>query len=298
MKKNEVATVSVIIPTYNEEDTIGEIIKKIISIDQNWEIIVVDDGSSDKSFDIASSMEAKVLRNPYNIGLGGCLKRGAREAKGDILIFIDGDGQHPPEEIHKLLEEIEDYNMIVGSRDFSQQTYQRGLGNWLLRRVAEIITRRKIPDLTIGFRSVWKNNFMEFIHLLPNGYSSATTLTIAMFEAGLFIKFVPISDVKFRISGKSKVKFLRDGLFFLKTIIRIIMMFSPLKVFFPVSIVIGITGCGMSAYDIITGYNLQESSVLMVILSAITFSFGVMADYLSQLRRDINVRTNKGKDHK
>jgi len=293
MPNNESIKVSIIIPVYNEENTIGEVIQEIKEFDQDWEIIVIDDASTDGSYQIASRMGVKILRNPYNIGLGGCLKRGAREAMGNILMFLDGDGQHPPKEIPKLLKDIGEFNMIVGVRDLSQQHYHRGIGNWVLKWVAERITKRKIPDLTSGFRCLKKKNFMEFIHLLPNGFSSATTLTIAMLEAGLFVKFVLISNIKPRISGKSKIRFIRDGLFFLKIAIRIIMMFSPLKIFFPVSLITGVVGLSMSLNDILTSNNLQESSVLMIILAALMFSFGIMADYLSHLRRDISFRNNK-----
>ena len=287
-EKNDYRDVSIIIPTYNEESTIADVITRIKKLNKEWEIIVVDDGSTDRSHEISTSLGIKILRNPYNIGLGGSLKRGARHANGNILVFLDGDGQHPPEEIPKLLEDIDNYNMTVGVRDFSQQFYHRGIGNWVLKYVAEMITGFKIPDLTTGFRCVHKNNFMDFIHLLPNGFSSATTLTIAMLEAGLFVKFIPITKISPRQHGNSKIRFFRDGFFFLKTAIRIIMMFSPLKVFFPVSFLIGAVGLIMSAFDIFVSNNLQESSVLMVILSAITFSFGVMADYLARLRRDIS----------
>ena len=285
--------ISVIVPVYNEERTIGDVIDRIKDMSDDFEVIVIDDGSSDNSSQVAAERGVRVLRNPYNIGLGGSLKRGARESNGDILVFIDGDGQHPPEEIPKLLKDIREYNMVVGSRNISQQHYHRGLGNWLLCWFAERITKQKIPDLTTGFRCLKKKNFMEFIHLLPNGFSSATTLTIAMMEAGLFVKFVPIENVKPRNTGKSSIRFFRDGMFFSKIAVRIIMMFSPLKVFFPLSLVVGSVGLGMGLYDIITANNLQESTVLMVILSALMFSFGVMADYLAHLRRDISVRSNK-----
>ena len=299
LKSTTYRDVSIIIPVYNEDRTLGDIIDRLKGLSLEWEIIVIDDGSSDRSYEISKEKGVSVFRNPYNIGLGGCLKRGAREANGSILVFIDGDGQHPPEEIPKLLNDIDEYNMIVGTRNFSQQHYHRGFGNIILCWVAKLITGRVIPDLTTGFRCVRRKDYLEFAHILPNGFSSATTITLAMLEGGFFVKFVPVSGVKPRIAGSSKIKLLSDGIFFTKTIIRIIMMFSPLKVFLPMSLIIGGIGVSMGICDIVSENNLQESSVLMVILSAITFSFGVVADYLSNIRRDIAVRGNRNnnRDH-
>jgi glycosyltransferase involved in cell wall biosynthesis len=287
--------VSIIIPAYNEEEVIGNVLQRLIDMDKKWEIIVVDDGSADSTSEICRKMGITVLKNPYNIGLGGSLKRGAREARGDILVFIDSDGQHPPEKIPELLQHMDLYDMVVGCRDHTQQYYHRAMGNHILKRVAKQISGYDIPDLTTGFRVLRKQYYMRYIHLLPNGFSTATTITLAMLLDGLFVKFILLAGMKPRTSGQSQIRFVKDGWFFLKIIVRIIMMFSPMKIFVPIGILIGTIGVSMGTYDIIGFNNLQESSVLMILLSAVVFSFGIGADYLSHIRRDISMNLFKNR---
>lgn len=284
MEDTKDSKISIIVPAYNEEAKIGEVIKRIRQVNQEWQIVVVDDGSSDQTSELAEAAGAKVLKHPYNIGLGGSLKSAARIVDGDILIFVDADGQHPPEEIPKLLDFMETHDMVVGVRTLSQQASHRAWGNRIFIWVAEKLSGHKIPDLTSGFRAVRREYFMEFIHLLPNRYSSSTTLTLAMLKAGLFVRFVPISGTKNRETGKSGIALLRDGFRIIGLIVRTIMLFNPQKFFLPTAA--GIFGIGLliGIFQLLSLGGIRGTTIIFILAGILIFMFGLLADQIANVR--------------
>ena len=284
MKNSKDFGVSIIIPAFNEEGTIGEVIRRIQNVNWEWQILVINDGSDDETAKIAKAAGAKVLNHPYNIGLGGCLKNGARVAKGDIFVFIDGDGQHPPEDIPRLLEAMDEYDMAVGVRSLSQQLTHRAFGNRIFSWVANRLSGHKVPDLTSGFRAIRRECFMEFIHLLPNRYSSATTLTLAMLKAGLFVRFIPVSDTKLRERDKSGIRPLRDGINILSLIVRIIMLFNPNKFFLPIGGGLVGVGCLFGALQLLNLGGIRGSTIIFIVTGILILMFGLCADQISNIR--------------
>lgn len=282
MKNNIKA--SIVIPAFNEEESIHLLITKLKKLDCVSEIIVVDDGSTDETFSVAKKAGASVIRHPYNIGNGAAIKTGAKAAKEDVLLFIDGDSQHPSEAIPELLAYIDQFDMVVGSRD-NNATRLRGIGNFLLKKLAEFLSDHKIMDLTSGFRAVRKEQFMKFYNLYPLKYSYPTTITLAFLVNGLFVKYVPIKGIKKRTTGESGISPLRDGFNFLNIIFRMIILFNPTKVFLPTSIVIILLGIIWGARNVILFNSLNASSVISIIIGIFVFLFGLIAQEISYLYR-------------
>ena len=229
-------TFSVVLPAKNEAGAIGQTIEQILALQLVDEVIVVNDGSSDQTLQVAEQAGAKVISHPYSKGNGAAIKTGARHAQGEIIIFMDADGQHNPEDISRLLHQIAGgHDMVVGARQKgSQASFGRGLANSFYNGLATWMTGHDVHDLTSGFRAVRSEKFREFLYLLPNGFSYPTTSTMAFFRAGYSVKYIPIHAAK-RI-GKSHIRLLKDGLRFLLIIFKIGTLFSPLKIFAPVSI--------------------------------------------------------------
>jgi len=276
--------ISIIIPAHNEAETIGDIIQRIRRVNPDWEILVVDDGSSDKTAEVSVGAGAQVLKHPYNIGMGGAIKNAVRRVKGDIFVLVDGDGQHPPEEIPKLLENLKDHDMVVGIREMADQLSHRAFGNRVFNWVANRLSGHKIPDLTSGFRAIRKEYFLEFIHLLPNGYSSATTLTLAMLKAGLFVRFVPISGMTIRKKGKSGIMPLFDGLGIIGIIVRIIMVFNPNKFF--LSVGGGLLGFGLlfGLFQLLYVGGIRGTTIIFTLTGILILMFGLLADQIANIR--------------
>lgn len=279
---------SVVIPAYNEEQAISSVIKKtqkeIHDLDLDYEIIVVDDCSNDRTKVFAEKAGANVLEHPYNIGNGAAIKSGIRVARGRWIVFMDGDGQHDPVYIKQLLQEMDDYQMVVGARQMDHNTdFHRDFGNRIYNWLASYVCNRKIEDLTSGFRAVRADVAREFLHLLPNTFSYPTTLTLAVARSGYPFKYFPI-DVS-RRKGKSKIKLLRDGLRFLMIIFKVSTLFSPLKIFVPASL--GLFGLGFSygLYKVLvlnTRYG--PTSALLMTMSGLVFLIGLVSEQLTQLR--------------
>src|SRR6476469_4880937 len=228
-------TLTVIIPAYNEGDAVDKVIYKVREIRPQAEIIVVDDGSRDNTSDTARRAGARVIRHPYNKGNGAAVKTGLRAAHGDVVLLLDADGQHPPEDIERVLAGIGEYDLVVGARTRqSESAWIRDLGNAIFNNLATYLSGRKIPDLTSGFRAMRRDYIMEFIHLLPNLYSYPTTSTLAFIKAGYNVQFVPIKARKG--TGRSNTKIVRDGTRAIVIILRMITLFAPMKIFLPVSI--------------------------------------------------------------
>jgi glycosyltransferase involved in cell wall biosynthesis len=275
---------SIIIPVYNEERTLASVIAKINALRlPAAEIIVVDDGSTDRSGEIALACGANVIRHPYNIGNGAAIKTGIRAARGNLLVLMDGDGQHPPEDIPKLLAESHAYHMVIGARaKGSKLRLHRYAANVLYNQLASYVTRFQIKDLTSGFRIVSRSDALRYIDLLPNTFSYPTTLTMAFISSGLTIKYVPIQTL-YR-SGQSKISLLSDGVRFLLIITRIATIFSPFRVFMPVSIFFFLAGLANYIYTYVTEHRFTNMSVFLLTVAVIIFMLGLLAEQVALLR--------------
>lgn len=274
---------TVIIPAYNEASSIGRLIEELKKIiDDADEILVVDDGSIDDTASIARENGAMVISHPYNIGNGAAVKSGMRVARGDILITMDADDQHAPEDIPGLLEHIEIYDMVVGARRGRQGA--RGIANRLYNLLASYVTGIKVEDLTSGFRAIRADVAKRYTYLFPNGFSYPTTITMALMKSGHSVKYVPIKTRK-RV-GKSKIKPIKDGLRFLSIIAKIATLFSPFKIFLPVSGFFFLGGLIYYWYAYLTGTRFPNVPVFMIISGVIIFMMGLIAEQIAQMRLD------------
>lgn len=282
--------VSIVIPAYNEEEAIGSVIGQIISVMEkaniSYEIIVVDDGSTDNTCRIAKSLGVEVIRRPYNMGYGAALKAGIRAVNSDIVITMDSDSQHNAEDIPKLLRYIGEYDMVVGARTQDSHTsWARKPGKMILGWVANYLAKMKIPDLNCGFRAIKKDLVMRFLHILPNGFSFSTTITLAVIKEGYSVKYVPITTSE--REGKSYVNPIRDGIGTILLIVRTIVLFDPLRVFLPTSAALFILGIAYLSYALLfRGFNIPDGVVLLISSSIIIFFFGILSDQVSAIRRE------------
>jgi len=250
----------------------------------SWrEIIVVDDGSSDETGARAGAAGATVVRHPYNKGNGAAVKTGIRAATGEYVMIVDGDGQHHGDEAVRLARRLGEYDLVVGSRSgVTQATYTRRLGNGALNWLAGYLAGRNIPDLTSGFRAARRQHLREFIHLLPNGFSTPATTTLAFIKAGYNVLFEP-AEARPRL-GTSKIRLAHDGARFLLIILRIVTLFSPLRVFLPISIVSFAVGALYAIWTIATQSHVTNSSVLLIMLAVLVFLVGLVSEQISALR--------------
>jgi glycosyltransferase involved in cell wall biosynthesis len=276
--------VSIIIPAYNEEKTIAEIIFRIRGLHPCAEIIVINDGSTDNTAAAALESGAKVYSHPYNIGNGAAVKSGIRVATGDILLFMDGDGQHDPTDIQQLLDYFPEYDMVVGSRSQNgQASYGRALGNTLYNWFASYVTKFSIKDLTSGFRAVKSDIARSFVFLLPNTYSYPTTITLGVLRNGNSVKYVPI-EVKRRQNGKSSIKIFQDGIRFFIIITRIATLYSPMRVFLPVSFTLFLMGFFRYAYTLITEGRFTNMSAFFFVSAVTIFMMSLISEQICQMR--------------
>lgn len=286
--------VSVIIPAYNEAETIGEVIRGIKNVGTNlsgegFEIIVVDDGSTDSTADTARKEGAIVISHPYNIGNGASVKTGVRAATKDYLVLMDGDLQHDPADIPKLLAGLEKYDMVVGARTKGfHLSFVRSFLNSMLNKIASMLANHKVQDLTSGFRAIKKEKMLEFLHLLPNTFSYPSTITLAMFKAGYPVKYEELSSITKRSKGKSKIRLVSDGVRFLYIVTRIIMLFDPLKFFLPISFLLFIMGISLAIYQLITKGGIFGGSLFTLLVSVFIFFFGFLADQVASIRRQFH----------
>jgi glycosyltransferase involved in cell wall biosynthesis len=277
-------SVSIIIPAYNEADIIGDLVTEIRDLYPDFEVIVVDDGSDDETANAAQQAGATVFSHPYNIGNGAAIKSGIRKAKGDILIFLDGDGQHNPEDIANLIKHIPLYDMVVGARSTSDQaSLGRAFGNKLYNWFASYVAKFTIKDLTSGFRAVKTNVARNFLYLLPNTYSYPTTLTLGVLRSGMSVLYVPIRTRK-RKTGKSNIRMLRDGVRFFMIITRICTLYSPMRVFLPVSFVMFAGGMINYIYTFFTRSRFTNMSVFLFVASIIVFMMSLISEQICQMR--------------
>lgn len=274
---------SIIIPAKNEEVGLERILPKLKSYYPNDEIIVVNDGSTDNSSGICQKYEVIEIKHHYSKGNGAAIKSGVRASTGDYLVFMDADGQHNPDDISLLIEKIlEGYDMVVGARiSGSQASLGRGVANGIYNRIASYMTGQKIDDLTSGFRIAKAEYFKKFINLLPNGFSYPTTSTMAFFRAGYSVSYIPIIAEK--REGKSHIKPVRDGVRFLLIIFKIGTLYSPLKIFFPMSFFILVLGLSYYGYTFVTESRFTNMSALMFTTSLIVFMVGLVSEQITAL---------------
>ena len=274
---------SIILPARNEDAAIGPVVSALAGQFPEAEILVVNDGSTDQTEKVAREAGARVVTQPYSMGNGAAIKRGARSAHGEILVFMDADGQHDPADIPRLLERLDNgYDMAVGARQRgSQANVGRGLANRFYNRLASFMTGQRIDDLTSGFRAVRARLFREFLHLLPNGFSYPTTITMAFFRAGYPVCYVPIHAAK-RI-GQSHIRPIQDGIRFLLIIFKIGTLYSPLKLFVPVAFLHGVLGVGYYAFTFLTQGRLSLATIFLLTAGVTIFLIGLVSEQITQL---------------
>lgn len=276
-------SLSIILPAKNEAPALTDLLPRLRTAQPTAEIIVVDDGSTDNTRAICAQHSVLCLTSPYSMGNGAAIKRGARVASGDVLVFMDGDGQHDPADVARLIEKLEQgFDMAVGARDWgSQAGVGRGLANTLYNWLATHMTGHEVADLTSGFRAVRADRFREFLYLLPNGFSYPTTSTMAFFRSAYPVTYVPIKAAQ-RI-GKSHIRPVRDGIRFLLIIFKIATLYSPLKLFVPASAAFFVLGCLNYAWTFIRQGRLTNMSTLMWSAAVIVFLIGLISEQITNL---------------
>ena len=284
---------SIVIPVFNEAENLEKLLEKINALAlASAEVVVVDDGSTDDSAHTASKAGAIVVRHPYNVGNGAAIKSGIRAARGRLLVFMDGDGQHQPEDIPKLLSEAENFHMVVGARSKgSKLRLHRNVANSVYNLLASYVTKFPVKDLTSGFRVLERLDALRFIDLLPNTFSYPTTLTLAFLRSGLTVKYVPIQTL-YR-SGQSKISLVTDGIRFLLIITRIATMFSPFRVFLPISFFFFSVGLANYVYTYLLQGRLTNMSVFMWTTAVIIFMLGLVSEQIAALRMERQHATPK-----
>lgn len=275
--------ISVILPARNEASGLARLLPELIELMPHAEIMVIDDGSIDGTLAICDTFGVKCVAHPYPKGNGAAIKSGARAAQGKVLVFMDADGQHQPRDIVQLLEKMsEGHDMVVGARSRSSQAGpHRALANGFYNRLASWMVNQNVADLTSGFRAVQADKFRQFLYLLPNGFSYPTTITMSFFRAGYSVAYVPIHAPK-RI-GKSHLRILRDGVRFLMIIFKIGTLFSPLKIFLPISFSFFTLGLGYYFYTFETQHRFTNMSALLLITAVLVFLIGLVSEQITGL---------------
>ena len=275
--------VSIVLPAKNESGAIGQTVARIQQLNLAYEIIVVNDGSTDSTKEIAEQAGVKVVSHPYSKGNGAAIKSGARTASGDVIVFMDADGQHDPNDIPHLLMKIEQgYDLVVGARQKgSQASIGRGIANTLYNYLATYMTEHRVEDLTSGFRAVRAEKFREFLYLLPNGFSYPTTSTMAFFRAGYSVAYVPIHAAQ-RI-GKSHINPVKDGVRFFLIIFKIATLFSPLKMFLPIAVVLFLMATSWYGYTLYEFHRFTNMSALLYTGSVMIFLMGLISEQITAL---------------
>ena len=274
---------SIILPAKNEAAALKLLLPQLRALFAKEEIIVVDDGSTDQTLAVCEANGVRVVTHPHSMGNGAAIKSGARAATGDTLVFMDADGQHRPSDISVLLEKFKQgFEMVVGARTSgSQAGVHRAFANSFYNKLASWMVGQDVADLTSGFRVVKADKFRKFLYLLPNGFSYPTTITMSFFRAGLPVAYVPIVAAK-RV-GKSHIRLLRDGGRFLLIIFKIGTLYSPLRLFLPISLLFFFTGLGYYLYSFLTVHRFTNMSALLFITSVLIFLIGLVSEQVTML---------------
>lgn len=290
MKNKGIQNLSIILPARNEAEGLRSLLPVLVAMLPDAEIIIVNDGSSDATLNLCAAYPVRVVSHPYPKGNGAAVKSGARAASGEVLIFMDADGQHKPEDIPVLLEKFnEGYDMVVGARQSgSHAGAHRAVANDLFSRFATWMTQQPVEDLTSGFRIVKADKFRKFLYLLPNGFSYPTTITMSFFRAGFSVAYLPIHTPR-RATGKSHIRPIRDGVRFLLIIIKIGTLYSPLRLFLPISASFFLLGLGYYFYTYASLGRFTNMSALLFISAILTFLIGIVSEQISALHyKDID----------
>lgn len=287
LRPRRVSRLTVVIPAKNEEAGIRPLLAELKQVVSevpglNCEVLVIDDGSSDATADAARELGASVISHPESLGNGAAVKRGIREARGDWILLLDGDGQHPPASIPAMLEMADGHDMVVGSRGGSGGSLHRNFANRAYNRLASYVTNRRIPDLTSGFRLMRADVAKSYAYLLPNTFSYPTTITLAMLRGGYSVGFTPI-QVRPR-QGKSHIHVIRDGSRFFLIILRIATFFAPLRVFVPIAGAMAALGTAWYAFTYFTQTRLTNMAILLWTQATVIFALGLISEQIAALR--------------
>lgn len=289
---------SIILPAKNEAESLTKLLPVLRKKFPDAEIIVVDDGSTDDTVNICTQNQVDIISHVYSMGNGAAIKTGARNAQGQVLVFMDADGQHDPEDIQHLLDKInEGYDMVVGARQIdTHASLTRRIGNTLYNRLASWMTGFHIEDLTSGFRAARARHFRKFLYLLPNKFSYPTTSTMAFFRSGLPVGYVPIKGMNRTGERKSHIRLFHDGFRFLIIILKIGTLFSPMRFFLPVSAVLFIAGLGYYGYTYYSWGRLTNMTAVLFLSSLFTFLIGIVSEQVSALHyKDIQETQRRSK---
>ena len=283
--------ISLVIPAFNEAQALGPVISGFRALFDHiacrFEILVVDDGSTDKTAEIASDRGATVIRHERNRGYGAALKTGIRRCHYGLVAMADADGQHDAQQLEDLLARLGDADVAIGARSAASHVpLVRRPGKLILRRVANWVTGSAIPDLNSGLRVMRRDVILDHMHLAPDGFSFSTTMTIAFLHAGMLIRWVPITTPS-RVGRASSVSVVRDGLKTLLLIVRIVVLFAPLRIFLPVSGLLFFVGMVSSIYGLLTELNIADTDVILLLSGLMIFFFGILADQLAAIRREL-----------
>lgn len=278
--------ITIVIPAYNEEQTIADVVRGAMENVPEARVMVIDDGSTDNTLKRATDAGAEVIRHPTNKGNGACLKTALRSLKGGIIAVLDADGQHEPTELPRILDQLKDFDLVVGARNFSNQEGSplRNLGNRLLRGLASFLAERDIPDLTSGFRAFRHEVAIKFLHLYPNGYSFPSTSTLSFITAGYNVTFTPVTVNSRPTHTKSKLRPFRDGFRFIMFILRIITMTNPNKIFLPAGLVMILMGIFLTVRNLILFQQFSGGVVLFLAGGINIIFFGLILDQFASLR--------------